>query len=560
MTEVRNLIVREGEPAVSWLLSEDAQAKWRALHARCTWSTAFQSPDFVLPWYSIYRNGYLPVIIYAEADNGELDGLLMLGLDKRRNRLVGTGDAHAEYHCWLAPPEDRNAFIMQSLAQIERRYPNANLILHYLAPNTPVDWISRMPGGAGRYRLKSVSCPIMRVDAESAAAQRRKKRHRWNYNRLSRHGELVCERVVDHARFLEVFDDICVHVDLRKGAMFNVTPFTSDPLEKPFKTELHRRGILHTTVMRLNGQVIASHYGIGSQSTLVLGTVSYAPWLSAYSPGALHMAMLAMQLAKEKVVNLDLTPGNDEYKEMYATDSMQIFSLRKYGRLRAYLSDQTKDALRRGVAFMSRRTSIGIDPRILKTTLQRVAKMREIGMGGVARQLHGRLAPVGQYYRTLPPPAHAGIAPAKHSCLADLLRFDPRGAGLSRQDFFSLSLRKLTDGCSPYTIVLDGTLILCCWVTELSGTADDEHGTTSPRTGRVFVLSDIYVHPVASDDELAAQFVNGVLDDIHRRFDAIGVWLVGRMHGRQLAHAKKWGFEPAAAGTRLSYSAVAEKA
>ncbi|RZA35832.1 MAG: hypothetical protein EOP92_08550, partial [Lysobacteraceae bacterium] len=65
-----------GREAVELAQSPAFQAKWKRLYASCIWATGFQHPDFVLPWYALYQERFLPVIVLAESAGGELQGLL----------------------------------------------------------------------------------------------------------------------------------------------------------------------------------------------------------------------------------------------------------------------------------------------------------------------------------------------------------------------------------------------------------------------------------------------------------------------------------------------------
>src|SRR5919202_1233613 len=81
------------------------RAEWCDLLRRCPWSTPFQHPGWLLPWFDRFGSGDLCVITIR--DSGYLTGLLPLFVHEWENRrqvtIIGTGIT--DYLDILADPD-----------------------------------------------------------------------------------------------------------------------------------------------------------------------------------------------------------------------------------------------------------------------------------------------------------------------------------------------------------------------------------------------------------------------------------------------------------------------
>ena len=249
-----------GHSALQHLGSENFRARWSTLYDSCPWATACQHPDFVLPWYALYGAAFLPVIVLDERDDGTLAGLLTLALRPHGKTLTGAGDHQAEYQGWMQASGAGSGFMPHAVRALRAQFPGADLRLKYLPPGIPLNWTEEKEGAAGLCALRTHARPLMQIDAAAMSRQRNKKNHRQNYNRLKRMGEVQLESVVEHDRFLGMFDEISLQYDFRQAAFFRNMPFSRDPLKKPFYIELQKRGLLHTTVLTVGDGLPASGF------------------------------------------------------------------------------------------------------------------------------------------------------------------------------------------------------------------------------------------------------------------------------------------------------------
>src|SRR5437588_757083 len=170
------------------------QAEWQKLWQSCSWSTAFQSPQFVKIWYESYKEKFSPLLLWETGSDSELSGLLTLAVQRSSENIAVAGAHQAEYQAWLASPETSNSFIENSLYRLQESFPNSSLTFRYLPVGTPTTWIAQTKWNR-HCALESWRRPI--VDLSDSAAvteyltQKRKRRSTRSYfNQLKRMGAL----------------------------------------------------------------------------------------------------------------------------------------------------------------------------------------------------------------------------------------------------------------------------------------------------------------------------------------------------------------------------------
>ncbi|KGF83199.1 hypothetical protein IA69_03030 [Massilia sp. JS1662] len=512
-----------GADALACIGSAPFAAAWRALHARCPWATGCQHPDFVLPWYDLYGARHAPVVVVDAAPDGTLRGLLTLALDRAGARLTGAGGVQAEYQGWIAAPDDADRFAAAAMACIRAALPHARTCLKYLPPGIPLGWLD---GGARRHAVVHAHArPVLHIDAAAMDKLRRKKNHRQNANRLNRIGAVAFERVTGDARFRDLFEDICVQYDFRQAALYRQTPFASDPLKKRFYVELHRRGMLHTTVLTVGGALAASHIGLLSKERVVhLGLNTHAPALAAHSPGHLLLALLGGRLADEHVELLDLTPGGDRYKEQFASAHDEVYELTMCGSVAQRLQAQAAAGVRRAAKAL------------LRGSGRRGVDVIEVGekLRGLARR--ARDAPAGPALWRLAPGrvAAGGTLPVSRNRLEDVFKYDDTASAMTRGAFIGVAMKRLERGCQLFCHAPCDRLLLHCWA----------HAGAA--AGGATVLFDLQVHRDGASDDLVQRFVERVLAALDPAACAGDIYYSGRLGAGPQRALRRCGFVDAA--------------
>jgi CelD/BcsL family acetyltransferase involved in cellulose biosynthesis len=348
------VVVRTGNDALDFISSLSFMTGWKALMQNCAWATACQHPDFIIPWYQIYKDRGSAVVVTEQDEDGAVIGIFPLALINGRKRLVGAGMVEAEYQCWVERPENDNRFIRKAIDAVRKAFPKATLHLRYISGGVPMDWIGSLASG-NFYRLQKHARPLLDLSAPETAARLENRRYRAKINKLKKMGELTFERVENHQVFVASFDEVCAKYDSRQKEKNFVAPFQEDPLKGKFYMELHRRGILHATKLTAGDKLVAFHAGLISRNWLHLGINVQSSEFEKQSPGTIHLLMLSALLYKENFCMLDLTPGGDEYKETFATKHDVVFELFLFpgyfsfleNKIKLYTKDWTKTLFKR---------------------------------------------------------------------------------------------------------------------------------------------------------------------------------------------------------------------
>lgn len=538
-----NLLLLTGRDAIRHADSDDFRARWITLYESCPWATACQHPDFVLPWYEFYGSAFLPVLVVHVLPDGALGGLLPLALDRNGVKLTGAGNQQAEYQGWIQAPGTDSTFIVRAIQEIRTAFREADVFLKYLPPGIPLHWLSDKDVDGKHCVLRTHRRPLMKIDAEAMSRQRSKKNHRQNYNRLRRLGEVGFESVVQEDHFTRALDEISLQYDFRQAALFRSMPFANDPFKKPFQIALHRRGLLHTTVLTVGGNIAASHVGLISKARAVhLGINTYDPALAAHSPGNLLLAMLGVHLVTENVPFLDLTPGGDKYKEQFATEYDSVSELIIYRDTKRRLLLETGLA-----AVKAAKTGLraaGYRPADVLAALEKLKGVRSLprpaswarGRGSNGRPCALRYA---QGPRWL---GNSKLAISKNR-LHDVIRFDAQGSSFRYRAFMDTVMKRMERSNDLFSHVLDGKLQIFCWVRSCTAEqASQQPGATGAPGGHSLVVHDLYVHRDIQDHDRVRDFLARLLQELTQTHGNAAISYRGALSDELQTVLKRCGF------------------
>ncbi len=449
-----------GSEAVKLLSDAGFLGAWRDLRARCPWATAFQSPDFVETWYRIYGDVYEPVIIYQRGPEDRLDGLLALAVSRRENQWLVAGAAQAEYQAWLARSGRGDTFIKQAVTLLFDRCAVDRLQFLYLPSEAPLAWIDAT-GWRGRARLAQWHRPLMAVDDKEALSRSlAKKGNKSRLNRLKRLGELRLEEVTERTRLAEVIDRIADLCDFRHGAAHNVLPFRADSRKRDFHLALiETPGLLDVSLLWVGERLVGAHLGLRDRRILYNGILTHSPFEARHSPGKLHIMLLARRLAEEGFRFFDLTPGNDPWKDRFATDSETVHELVLHRRAGQCQGENRRIRGKQILGDMIR--AVGPDPSQLR---RQVAGLWNAGLPGMvswiaSRRRFGLYAGTGQ--------ALAAAPDQGRLCFDNLAHLSDHAAGREKvrlSDFLARSLERIEQGQTVCSAVSDGRLVFLAWI------------------------------------------------------------------------------------------------
>lgn len=454
---------------------------WDSLYAACPWGTVFQSRLFVKSWYEIYAPEYNPIIVTAY-QGPDLVGLLPCAHHKKNKVIVGAGLGTAEYQTWLAIPAFGEAFIKEALETIMKALPGYHINLYNVPPGSPMEWTETDTYWKQRSIVKLFKRPLMDLNDPEVFRLFRKKQFREKTNRLKRLGNLKFEKITEESQFNSIIDELVIQSDFRKGAKFNLHQFELDRFAKDFLMKLFSCGILHTTVLSLDGQTLSSIAAIYDKKWVHLaGLNTHTPLLAKHSPGLINFIMLGQLLQDEGMHFFDLTPGGDAYKERLATTHDYVYELciatpatiakRKF--FEAPVINFIK-----AIAKANKQSPRQLKFEAVKIKDRLIKAARNGGLTHLSRKyiLKGETKKWQVYKMQLTPIDSTIIVKANH--IADLLLYKAERGIHTRWDFLADAMSRFEIGQQLYTIRGENSLICCAWKSENNNLAGSEDGIT----------------------------------------------------------------------------------
>ncbi|WP_437993172.1 GNAT family N-acetyltransferase [Sorangium sp. So ce145] len=298
---------------------EALREPWSALWQRCPAATAFQRPEWLIPWCRALGPEEVLALVFR-SDEG-LVGLAPLAVhrigDERVVALLGAGIT--DYNDVLAASGYERAVADAALACLEERADAWDVAdLHDLRASSPLLLAEAPPGWSDEVE-KHEACPAVTIPEGAApdellppGMRARVARAR---KRLARAGDLRLD-VADAASVDELLDALFANHKARwrsrgEGGVL-------DEALRPFHREAARalcaRGALRLFGLRLDGRIIASLYGFAERGGLASYITGFDPELAWYSPGLVMLASAIEHAAREGARTVDFLRGREPYK------------------------------------------------------------------------------------------------------------------------------------------------------------------------------------------------------------------------------------------------------
>jgi len=488
----------QGNDADALLKDADFQSAWSELAAVCSWGTSCQTWGFAEAWLSVYHATHEGLLVIAY-DESRLVGLLPLAVERASGSLVHVGAHQAEYQVWLATAANAESFIEEALDALATAYPGRRLELQHLPPGSPVGWCRSGKGWGASAVLREKKRPLLALGPNSPVEESlRKKSNKSRINRLKKIAPIRLVQAHTREQLAAVLETIADYCDLRQGAINASLPFRDDPCKKEFCLRLmDKPGITHASVLMLGDTVLAANIGLINRTSVSLGIVVHSPFLAEHSPGKMLILMLARELGQQGFTDFDLTPGGDMYKDRSADHADQVYVLRVCFDHRDYLREAAKERIRQAASHVLGRHG----PRL-------AARVRQIGRPSWS-SLPARAARMlirtvydredTRYYVVSSEQARQieGRSMFRVNCIADLLCYEPvNRADRSKSQFLLEASQRLEAGGQVYTLVENGILLHCGWISlPPKGDADRRKSDALEYPPDSCLLWDDYTHP-----------------------------------------------------------------
>ena len=299
--------------------------EWEDLRRRSDTATVFQSYAWNRAWWESFCLDGRRLLLVTAREDGRLVGLAPLMLDAQDDTIRVVGEEHADYLAFLV---DRGTpHVLSRLMSVVSEYlPD---VRHAHFPQIPEgSELGRLLADRARDPRGSVlgagrtPCPgialTTQADVERILNKSSLKRHAAA---LDRKGKLTVDHL-HHAGAIVPWLDRFFDQHVQRWA---VTPYPSlflDPRNRGFyrnlAATLSDSGEVLFTVLRVDGHLVAAHFGFVSASSLIWYKPSFDITWFRCSPGEVMLGEL-VRLGGERGVGLfDFTRGDEAFKARFA--------------------------------------------------------------------------------------------------------------------------------------------------------------------------------------------------------------------------------------------------
>lgn len=459
------------------------QQKWKAIEKETTSFSVCQSADFVLPWYELYTQ-FEPIVLSC-FQGQKLVGLICLAWHKTKKFLTHAGYIDAEYHGWLATPYAETTFLQQVFTLVQKQFSINNWVWRWLPPSSNVAKLKAAIPKHITFDLEEQNSPIWDLTQVGKLEKIQKSKSiKSKHKRFAKRGNYHLEVIESGNRLASIYDKIIVQHDFRQEATYNLRPYGDDPNRTAFFCQLVDRGIAKMTVLWLDNEVLASHFGIGNQDHVYLCSISYAPSESKQSPGTLLIGKIAEYLNTQGVKIFDLTPGGDSYKERFSNSTTPLAKFTFYFNRLASIKGKTKFFLQHTTIKTARTANID------KLQLKEYAiKANQLGIDlknlvsnplNIFKSIKSIFSKKSHYLFEVQLITNKKATVLKEDSISyqkytDLLAYQGQSPFRNRRALLRLALVQFSKHSTLYSSTNNNNLQWCCWITATKKTNHADH-------------------------------------------------------------------------------------
>lgn len=290
---------------------EHLEAPWQDLWARCAYTTPFQSPAWLIPWWNSFRPGKLTTLVVYEDER--LVGLSPMFLLDGTIRLLGAG----------------NTDYLDILCEPQCVRPVLRLLAGYLS-NREYDFmdlpswspILAMDGPASECSV----CPVLKLNQVNIS-----KKLLANLENARRDREIRIE-AANAESVPEMMDAlICLH-EARWRQKHQAGVLHSEEVRRFHRSAapaLLQAGLLRLYGLRYQGQWAAVHYCLSAHGRTYYYLAGFDPLLASYSPGNLliHHSITEAMASGDR--DYDFLRGQERNKYRWGAQNTATFRLRR---------------------------------------------------------------------------------------------------------------------------------------------------------------------------------------------------------------------------------------
>lgn len=313
------------------------RTEWSDLFTRCPQASPFQSPEWLLAWtqgflheglwvLAMRRSGVLvglaPFFIYRDPEGGRQVTLLGNGMSDRLDLLATPDDAQEVAQAVLSCLAARRR--LWDRCDFRDLPPEAAL----LGPALPL-------ASADDRTEADTPCPVLvlphSVDAVVAGLPRKRRENiRRRARRLAEAGHVAFETA--DAGALDEHLEAVMRLHARRWETRGEDGMLAKAAVRRFLEAaadgLLARGLLRLDVLRLDGRIIAAHYGFRRKQRSYSYLHGFDPEFAAFAPVSLLIARILEHAVAEGVREFDFLRGCEPYKYDWGANDRPQFRRR----------------------------------------------------------------------------------------------------------------------------------------------------------------------------------------------------------------------------------------
>jgi CelD/BcsL family acetyltransferase involved in cellulose biosynthesis len=184
--------------------------------------------------------------------------------------------------------------------------------------------------GSGVFATEERRIPVPIMDMSVVEEKLRKKSLRRHHRALERKGTLTCNTDRDADRILPQLDEF-FDQHVRRWQLTKWPSLFLEEAQRAFYRAVTERldglGVLRFTTVRLDGRLVAAHYGFLHAGSFIWYKPSFEPDLASMSPGEVLLKLLLELARAENAAEFDFTIGAEPFKLRFATKVREVINI-----------------------------------------------------------------------------------------------------------------------------------------------------------------------------------------------------------------------------------------
>jgi CelD/BcsL family acetyltransferase involved in cellulose biosynthesis len=280
---------------------EELWPEWELLWQRSSSATPFQSPDWLVPWWSHFGGSDLWCL--ALRADGQLVGLAPFFVWERKLLFIGTGIT--DYLDVLIDPEWQDvgvAAIGSLLARQSQRLEECDL--QQLPAESPLRTDDAV--------VQDV-CPVLDLCGDEIPML---KKAEYYLRHATKTGEVLIEEATED-NFERCFSEFLRLHTLRWKEKGVLNQLERKAFHQEVASHFLRTGMLRLYVLYLSDQAIAAWYGFESKRRLYFYLSGFDPAFEKLSPGAILIGHAIKEARQAGARAFDFLRGQEPYKYLW---------------------------------------------------------------------------------------------------------------------------------------------------------------------------------------------------------------------------------------------------